>query len=84
MRTRVGTPSSATKHPGENTVSEYPRLKEMGIDEPHRITGYVVNSIHRVDILRIRQKREPGSLLPVRRSWEFPRIQLGLDLPEHG
>lgn len=56
-------------------MSDYPRLREIGIDDPARITGYVINSINRVDILRIRQKRESGSLLPTSRSWEFPRIQ---------
>jgi hypothetical protein len=56
-------------------VGEYPRLKEIGIDDPALITSYAINSLNRVDILRIRQKRESGSLLPTRRSWEFPRIQ---------
>lgn len=56
-------------------MSEYPRLSQLGISEPELITGYVINSMHRVDILRITQKREQGSLLPTSRSWEFPRIQ---------
>ena len=58
-------------------MSDFPRLTELGITEPRLITGYAINSLNRVDILRIAQKRERGSLLPTRRSWEFPRLQQG-------
>jgi hypothetical protein len=56
----------------------------MGITDPALITDYVVNSIHGVDVLRIKQKRERGSLLPTRRSWEFPRVQQGAPDRERG
>lgn len=65
-------------------MTDYPRLAEMGITEPALITDYVVNSIHGIDVLRIKQKRERGSLLPTRRSWEFPRIQEGAPDKETG
>ena len=58
-------------------MSDFPRLEEMGINRPRLITGYVINSINAIDVLRIAQKRERGSLLPTRRSWEFPRVQEG-------
>ena len=56
-------------------MSEYPRLTEMGIQHPQQIDAYAINSMNRVDTLRITYKREKGSLLPISRSYEFPRIQ---------
>ena len=47
----------------------------MGILRPEQIESYAINSMNRVDTLRITYKREKGSLLPVSRSYEFPRIQ---------
>jgi len=65
-------------------MDDYPRLTEMGITDPALITDYVVNSIQGIDVLRIKQKRERGSLLPTRRSWEFPRVQVGTPDKERG
>ncbi len=65
-------------------MSDFPRLAEMGITRPGLITGYAINSINAIDVLRIAQKRERGSLLPTRRSWEFPRIQEGESDKEKG
>lgn len=56
-------------------MSDYPQLKEMGIKHPKQIRNYMVNSISDVDVLRIIYKRKEGSLLPVSRSYEFPRVQ---------
>ncbi len=56
-------------------MSDYPQLAEMGIRNPHQIRTYMVNSISRIDVLRIIYKRKEGSLLPVTRSYEFPRVQ---------
>ncbi len=56
-------------------MSEHPRLTEMGILHPEQIESYAINSMNRIDTLRITYKREKGSLLPVSRSYEFPRIQ---------
>jgi hypothetical protein len=47
----------------------------MGILHPEQIRTYIVNSISGIDVLRIFYKREPGSLLPTTRSYEYPRIQ---------
>lgn len=56
-------------------MSKYPQLTEMGILHPEQIRTYIVNSISGIDVLRIFYKREPGSLLPTTRSYEYPRIQ---------
>ncbi len=58
-------------------MSDFPRLAQLGITDPATITGYAINSINQVDVLRIAQLRERGSFLPTRRSWEFPRVQVG-------
>lgn len=56
-------------------MSDYPCLTDMGIRNPQQITGYVVNSINRIDVLRITYKRDKGALLPSSQSFEFPRVQ---------
>ncbi len=56
-------------------MSDYPQLTEMGIQHPEQIQTYMVNSIARVDVLRVVYKRKEGSLLPASRSYEFPRVQ---------
>jgi len=56
-------------------VSDYPRLTEMGIKNPQQIVGYVVNSMNRIDTLRITYKRDKGEFLPTSQSFQFPRIQ---------
>lgn len=56
-------------------MSDYPQLTEMGIQNPKQIRSYMVNSIARIDVLRIIYKRKEGSLLPASRSYEFPRVQ---------
>ncbi len=56
-------------------MSDYPQLTEMGIQHPEQIQTYMVNSIARVDVLRVVYQRKEGSLLPASRSYEFPRVQ---------
>ena len=56
-------------------MSEYPRLKEMGIVRPLEISHYSVSSFEHTDFLRIVYNRSPDSLLPASRSYRFPRIQ---------
>ncbi len=56
-------------------MSDYPQLSEMGIQHPDEISTHVINSIAGIDVLRIIYKRKEGSLLPVSRSYEFPRVQ---------
>jgi hypothetical protein len=51
-----------------------PTLDEMGIRNPHEIARYTVHSSDdRTDELTIIYNRQPGSLLPKRRVYEFGR-----------
>jgi hypothetical protein len=53
---------------------ETPTLTEMGIKNPSEITRYALSQPSAlVDELTIYYKRKKGSLLPVRRSYEFGR-----------
>ena len=65
-------------------MSDYPQLTEMGIQHPQQIQTYMVNSIARVDVLRVVYKRKEGSLLPASRSYEFPRVQKTIKNPKGG
>ncbi len=56
-------------------MSDYPQLNDMGIQRPEQIRNYMVNSISGIDVLRIIYKRDEGSLLPISRNYEFPRVQ---------
>ena len=56
-------------------MSDYPQLTEMGVTHPQQIDRYMVNSISNFDVLRILYRRQKGSLLPVSRTYEFPRVQ---------
>ena len=56
-------------------MSKYPRLTEMGILHPEQIRTHLINSISGIDVLRIFDKREPGSLLPTTRRYDYPRVQ---------
>ena len=60
-------------------MSDYPRLKEMGVTHPKQIVHFSVSSIDYNDFLRIVYNRPKGSLLPVGRSYRFPRVQKTLD-----
>ena len=53
---------------------ETPTLTAMGINNPGEITRYVLSQPNAlVDELTIYYKRQKGSLLPVRRTYEFGR-----------
>lgn len=53
---------------------ETPTLTEMGINNPSEITRYALSQPSAlVDELTIYYKRKKGSLLPVRRTYEFGR-----------
>lgn len=56
-------------------MSDYPCLNEMGVLHPLQIERYMVNSISNHDVLRIIYGRKKGSLLPVSRTYKFPRVQ---------
>ena len=56
-------------------MADYPKLTEMGVRHPEEIDRFVVNGISDYDVLRIVYARRKGSLLPVTRSYKFPRVQ---------
>ncbi|MEM7564660.1 MAG: DUF3461 family protein, partial [Pseudomonadota bacterium] len=56
-------------------MSEYPRLAEMGIQNPQQIEKFAVYTVGNTDILRIIYDRKPGSLLPVSRRYKFPQVK---------
>ena len=47
----------------------------MGVLHPQQIVRFSVNSIDYTDFLRIVYERPTGSLLPVGRTYRFPRVQ---------
>lgn len=59
-------------------MKSYPHLTEMGVLHPQQIHKFSVNSISYTDILRIVYTRPKGSILPVSRTYKFPRIQKSL------
>jgi len=56
-------------------MKNYPRLTELGVKNPQQIKKFFVNSVARTDVLRIVYERPKDSLLPLSRSYSFPRIQ---------
>ncbi len=56
-------------------MTDYPRLKEMGVVHPEQIAYFSVSSINYTDFLRIVYDRPKASLLPASRSYRFPRVQ---------
>ena len=56
----------------------YPTLTEMGITSPNEISSYdYFEGPNDEDILRVRYRRKPGSLLPDTRVYRFRRIGVG-------
>ena len=56
-------------------MNEYPRLKQMGVENPGHIVRYSISSLASVDYLTIGYIRPQGSLLPVSRTYAFERVQ---------
>ncbi len=56
-------------------IEDYPRLTEMGVLHPKQIVHFSVNSIDYTDVLRIVYERPKGSILPLTRTYKFPRVQ---------
>jgi hypothetical protein len=50
-------------------------LTEMGVDNPNDIARYTIYTVHDADVLRIIYSRKQGSLLPVSKTFKFPRIK---------
>ena len=60
-------------------MESYPRLSEMGVTHPEQIAGYSLSSLDYVDFLRVDYKRPRNSVLPVCRTYRFPRRQNAQD-----
>ncbi len=56
-------------------MKTYPRLSEMGVDNPQQITRYSLSSLDYTDFLKIVYDRPKNSLLPVTKTYRFPRVQ---------
>ncbi len=56
-------------------MSKYPRLEEMGVNNPQQIEKFLIYTTEDFDILRIIYERKKGSLLPVSKNYKFPRIK---------
>ncbi len=60
-------------------MNKYPQLTAMGIQHPEEIEKFFVSSVSRNDVLRIVYARQKASLLPISRTYRFPRIQTAVD-----
>ena len=56
-------------------MKNYPRLSEMGVQNPQQIEKFAVYTTDSFDVLRIIYQRQKGSLLPVSRKYKFPRVK---------
>ena len=56
-------------------MSKYPQLTDMGVVNPQQIDRFSVNSIGYSDVLRLVYERPQGSILPLTRTYQFPRVQ---------
>ncbi|MGB5621165.1 MAG: DUF3461 family protein [Gammaproteobacteria bacterium] len=61
-------------------MKTYPRLTEMGVLHPQQISNFSVNSIAYTDVLRIVYRRPKGSILPLTRTYKFPRVQKAAEI----
>ena len=60
-------------------MKSYPRSSEMGVVNPQQITRYSLSSIDYTGLLRIVYDRPKTSILPVGKTYEFPRVQENVD-----
>ena len=56
-------------------MSKYPRLTEMGVNNPAQIEKFAIYTIGNTDVLQIVYDRKKGSLLPVIRRYKFPQVK---------
>lgn len=56
-------------------MKNYPRLTEMGVQNPHQIEKFAIYTTDSLDVLHIIYQRKKGSLLPVSRKYKFPRVK---------
>lgn len=56
-------------------MKNYPRLTEMGVQNPQQIEKFAVYTTDNLDVLHIIYERKKGSLLPVSRKYKFSRVK---------
>jgi len=56
-------------------MSKYPKLAEMGIQNPEEIEKFAIYTVGNTDILQITYNRKKGSLLPVIRRYKFAQVK---------
>lgn len=56
-------------------MPDYPKLSEMGVMHPDQIDTFTINGMETYDVLHIVYKRQSGSILPITRTYKFPRVQ---------
>ncbi len=56
-------------------MKKYTSLTEMGVANPEEIARYTIYMVHNTDILRIIYTRKRGSMLPVSKTFKFPRVK---------
>ncbi len=56
-------------------MSEFPKLREMGVENPREIEKFAFYTVGNMDILRIVYDRKKGSLLPVSKRYKFPQAK---------
>ena len=56
-------------------MKKYAALTEMGVVNPEQIARYTIYMVHNTDVLRIIYSRKKGSMLPVSKTFKFPRVK---------
>ncbi len=56
-------------------MSEFPKLREMGVENPREIEKFAFYTVGNMDILRIVYDRKKGSLLPISKRYKFPQAK---------
>ena len=56
-------------------MKKYTNLIEMGVVNPKQIARFTVHEANNIDVLRVIYSRKKGSILPVSKTFKFPRIK---------
>lgn len=64
-------------------MTNYKKLKSMGINSPEEIESYYMTQWGKKDILHLRYKRGKGSLLPISKKFKFSKTPKGVRRTSH-
>ncbi|MCP4009780.1 MAG: DUF3461 family protein [Proteobacteria bacterium] len=56
-------------------MKKHTNLIEMGVVNPKQIARFTVHEADNVDVLRVIYSRKKGSILPMSKTFKFPRIK---------